>query len=540
MSNFDVSYFVHIRDKFSKNGEKVAKVAEKINKTFEKVASKAKAANPHIEKLKRTLGSTFDQVSAKAASMIPQLSSLKTKFSSTFDKIVTKVTSVIPSIKRLKNSLKGVGEKMNQIGKDMSVKVTAPILAFGGIALSQAAKMETLSVSFDTMLGSAEKSKKVMADLTRFTATTPFQLDGVAKAGKQLLAFGVTQSNLIPRMRMLGDISAGANVPLSDMAQIFGKAKAKGKLMTEEILQMSERGIPIVDVLAKGFGVTKEKVFEMASKSQISFDAMQKSLKSMTNQGGIFFDQTNRQSQTLAGRWSTLKDNISLTAAAIGEVIIDVFGLNEGMKSLSDVLVTMPDKIRAFASENPNITRFAVIFASILAVAGPLLIILGQVAMGIAALSKMGFIASAVLGVMKFGLLGVGAAAAFAGKAFMILFAPVTIAIATFMAFFHGTQLLLDMFKNKFPNAFLVFSDFLQTHLGFAFEKVDELLQKVSSARELLPSFLGGGDSNISLSNKSQTDINLNMTAPEGAIQSIKSTTTGNSNANLGTNLSEV
>ena len=39
-----------------------------------------------------------------------------------------------------------------------------------------AADMESLSASFDVMLGSAEKSKKLVDELIQFAAKTPFQI----------------------------------------------------------------------------------------------------------------------------------------------------------------------------------------------------------------------------------------------------------------------------------------------------------------------------------------------------------------------------
>ena len=59
--------------------------------------------------------------------------------------------------------------------------------------------------------------------LTDFTAKTPFQLEDVGAAAKMLLSFGVAGDDIIDRLQVLGDIAAGANVPLQDMAAIYGK-----------------------------------------------------------------------------------------------------------------------------------------------------------------------------------------------------------------------------------------------------------------------------------------------------------------------------
>lgn len=206
----------------------------------------------------------------------------------------------------------------------------------GGFALKAAADMETLTISFETMTGSAENAKKLVGDLRSFAASTPFQLAGIGQATKQLLSFGVAQEEMLGTLKFLGDIAAGANVPLTDMAAIFGKSKAKGKAMTEELLQLSDRGIPIIDVLATQLNKSKSEIFEMASKGKISFQILTKAMKSMSEEGGIFQDQMKRQSETLAGVFSTLKDNIFDLMVQIGDVAVETFDLKTQIKDLTD------------------------------------------------------------------------------------------------------------------------------------------------------------------------------------------------------------
>lgn len=484
MANFNVSYFVKLRNQFSEPAKKVVSSANSIN-------AKAK-------QLTRTLPKTQRQ----------------------FKALATKV--------------KSAGQAMSSFGASMALKVTAPLTLLGSVALKQSANLETLGVSFETMLGSAEKSKALMKDLLSFTATTPFQLQGVAQSSKQLLAFGVTQDNMIDRLRMLGDVSAGAGVPLRDMAQIFGKAKSKGKLMTEEILQMAERGVPIVSVLADGFGVTKQQIFEMASKSQISFDVMKKAMTSMTAKGGIFFDQTRKQSETLAGRWSTLKDNFLIAAAAIGDVLVESTGLNNVLKNMSEKLAPLAEKIKAFASEHPQITKLILGFTAFMVVLAPLLIIFGQLAFAIGAIIA---IAPALASALAFG-------AIVAGVASVVV----------------GAKILLDVFKDKMPNAFKLVSNIINASFSKVGDVIDGIISKAKEMIALIPSFdFGGGggsgffgdiaskiDAKAAEFNaqhfgaveggKSQTDINLSIKAPEGTIESIKSKTSGNT-SNLGFNM---
>ncbi len=455
--------------------------------------------------------------------------------------------------KQLSRTVKSAGDSMSKFGQGMSLKATAPLALFGAVALKQSANLETLGVSFETMLGSAKKSKEMMNSLLSFTATTPFQLQGVAQSAKQLLAFGVEEGKVTERLRMLGDVSAGAGVPLKDMASIFGKVKSKGKMMTEEILQMSDRGIPIVQVLADGFGVAKDKIFEMASNSQISFDVMKQALGSMTKKGGIFFNQTQKQSETLAGRWSTLKDNFLITSAAIGDVLVESTGLNKILKDMAEGMAPLAEKIKNFAQQHPMITKMILLFTGFVVVLGPLLIIFGQIAFAISSIiaiapliaAAFGSIAAAV-GFLTGGLFTIAAAVLAATWPFLAI-------IAAIWAVYKVATLLGDLFAQAFPEAAAMMTDAIQetfgTFFGFiddAGKRFDEFMTgiKNSGVAKIAAVFGIGADSQASsaqpataiASANSQTDINMTVKAAEGTVEKVKHKTTGNG-ANVGVNM---
>ena len=210
---------------------------------------------------------------------------------------------------------------------------TAALVAFGKVATSAAASLEKMKVSFEAMLGSSEAADKLVDSLNKFSAKTPFQLEDIGAATKQLLAAGVGVDDVTNKLQMLGDISAGANVPLKDMASIFGKISNKGRAYTEELLQLSDRGIPILQVLSEQLGVTKNEVFELASQGKLTSEVMLNAFQVMTGEGGVFYEQMIKQSETLSGKWSTLKDNFQLFAAALGETLLP------SLKLLADILI---------------------------------------------------------------------------------------------------------------------------------------------------------------------------------------------------------
>lgn len=283
---------------------------------------------------------------------------------------------------------RNVGKRFQDFGTGALTKVTAPLALVGGFALTAYGKIEQLTTSFKSMLGGADAARAMVKKLTDFAASTPFQLEGIGQSAKQLLAFGVLQDNIVPVLRNLGDIAAGANIPLNEMAAIYGKVKAKGKAMTEELLQLSDRGIPVIDVLAKGLGKSKDQIFELASQGRISFDILKRAMQTMTAQGGIFFQQMEEQSKTLFGKLSTLKDNIFLLFADVGEVLDETFGV----KDTIDFLIAQVQRLRVsfgeFAKENPTLAKWIGVFVALAAATGPLILGLGVAA------TSFGFLAT--------------------------------------------------------------------------------------------------------------------------------------------------
>lgn len=214
----------------------------------------------------------------------------------------------------------------------------AAIGAMGIKAVRTTARMDSLRKSFEIMLGSADKAKRVVEDLTQFTAETPFQLEDVATSSRQLIAAGVSIKDLTKEMKMLGDIASVTNVPLNDMAHIYTKAMNKGKLQAEELNQLSERGIPIMRELAKMYDTNKEAIFKMAEQGKIKFEDLQQAMINMTSEGGIAFNAMQKQSQELEGAFSNLQDNATRVLDKVGGYIADKLNLKRQIMQVNELV----------------------------------------------------------------------------------------------------------------------------------------------------------------------------------------------------------
>lgn len=102
-------------------------------------------------------------------------------------------------------------------------------------------EFQQLEVSFQTMLGSAEKADTLMQQLVHTAAITPFGLEDVAQGAKQLLAYGFGAEKVNETLIRLGDIAAGLSIPLNDLVYLYGTTMSQGRLYTQDLNQFTGR-----------------------------------------------------------------------------------------------------------------------------------------------------------------------------------------------------------------------------------------------------------------------------------------------------------
>lgn len=177
---------------------------------------------------------------------------------------------------------------------------------------------QQFEIAFETMLGSGQKAKAMISDLAKLAATTPFDMKGVVNGAKQLLAYGFAANEITDTMRRLGDVSAGLGLNLQDLTWLYGTTMVQGRLFTRDLMQFTGRGIPLTEELAKQFGVTKDKVSELVTAGKVGFPEVKKAIESLTNEGGKFGGLMEKQSHSITGQISNIKDTIKMAINDLG------------------------------------------------------------------------------------------------------------------------------------------------------------------------------------------------------------------------------
>ena len=187
-------------------------------------------------------------------------------------------------------------------------------------------EMEQTRVAFKTFIGDAETANKVLADLNEFSNVTPFTNNEVIQAGRSLLAFGSNTKTVMPQIKAIGDLAAGTGKNFNELATMYGKAQVSGTLYADDINRLLEAGVPVIDEFSKSLGVPKEQVKKLASQGKIGFAQLEDAFKSLTSEGGQFYNLMSAQSKTVGGRISTLRGQLQTVSIAIGEAMLPAIG----------------------------------------------------------------------------------------------------------------------------------------------------------------------------------------------------------------------
>lgn len=221
------------------------------------------------------------------------------------------ITKLNADLRRVKGNFKRNFGEIAGMAKNAALAIGTTLVSAVSAMIAASAKMETIKVSFRSIMGGADGAARMVAKLNNFAANTPFQLEEVSTAARQLLAVGTKESAIESTLKTLGDIAAANGTSLTEMSAIYAKAQAKGKIDQEILNQLLDRGINIQSELMKVTGQTADE-FKATS---VSVEDFNKALKNMASEGGIAQDAMLNLSTTTGGLLSTLKD-VSMQFAA--------------------------------------------------------------------------------------------------------------------------------------------------------------------------------------------------------------------------------
>lgn len=234
-------------------------------------------------------------------------------------------------IVKIKTEVEGSGftimeDRLTNIRNIMSDVVTAAnnikeqVLDF----VRAGANIESMELKFGTLAKSVELGIEKLKELNYFAATTPFTLPEVRKNTSMLIAMGIELEDVIPTMKMLGDITAGLpNLSLERLALNFGQVKTQTYLTGRELRDFAVGGIPLLQGLEESLSKSGGEIREMIAKKQVSFKMVEDAFKKMTSSEGSFYRMLDKMAESTEGLYNNIKVSWQLIQEGVGKDLVE-------------------------------------------------------------------------------------------------------------------------------------------------------------------------------------------------------------------------
>lgn len=234
--------------------------------------------------------------------------SLKDLFSKQMRGAVSETNRMDGVMGSLQNKLLGLGAGLS-------------LASFGKSIFDNLRNYEYFSTALRTMMhGDRLASGALETQLVSLAKTSPFELSEVQDATKRLMAYGVAGGEVVDKLRMLGNVSAGlGKQSLPFLITAFGQIRSKGHLAGQELNQLTEQGFNPLNIIAKKTGKSYSELLKEMEKGKITFKDVDEAFKTVTASGGQFFNLMDEQSRTVGGKWSNLSDTWTQIQVNIGK-----------------------------------------------------------------------------------------------------------------------------------------------------------------------------------------------------------------------------
>ena len=290
-----------------------------------------------------------------------QMRRLKNELKSTqltYGETYTAMGKIGQSFKSIGSGMQNVGSQMQNVGKNLTNSITKPALVAGGalagIALTKGfgrlVEIDTAEAKLSALGNSAKDTKAIMDNALESVKGTSFGMGEAATTAANAVAAGIKPGKeLTQYLTNTADAAAIAGADMSEMGSIMNKVQTQNKAYNGELQQLSDRGLPVYQWLAKEANVTAEEVTEMASKGKISSKMLQDAIKN--NIGGAAKEMGKKSfTAALSNMWAAL--------GRVGAAFLDAGGKGGGFFSkLKPIMNNLTD---TFDNMGPHAEKWGV------------------------------------------------------------------------------------------------------------------------------------------------------------------------------------
>ncbi len=322
------------------------------------------------------------------------------------------------------NSLKAAGSKLTDVGKNLSMKVTAPIVAAGAAAFKMAADVEDAMGATDQIFKSAAGDMKSWADSLE-------SYYGIAKG--EALEYSNMMGSMLQNIGGLTEEEAAKQAQTliklaGDLAAMYGGSTADAVRALTGALKGNNTMLDNYGMAAND-ALVKTKAFEMglhSGKGEMDLATKQAAtLALIMEQSGAAQGQAAREAEGSSGAMRAFATELKNLSTAFGEHLLP---------AITPIIASLSDMVKRFAELSPQTQGLIIKIAGIAAAIGPVKTILGPFVGALGGVAAgIGKVSLAIQG----GAAGIGiltTAFPALGTALTLITGPIGIAVAAIAA----------------------------------------------------------------------------------------------------------
>ncbi|QEM13482.1 tape measure protein [Mucilaginibacter rubeus] len=300
--------------------EFLVKIKDLASGQMQRFANTTEGSLNRVTNRMRTVGSSIDQLNSR----IDELT--RTRNISLDTRQIERANREIERLENRRDALENRGRSRsgNMVGTGLVLGGLA--LAGAGLVTSLKAGMERqmAGTSFEVMAGK-QQGNKLHGNLMGFANDTIYGNETFGEA-KTLLGFGVAAKNIMPELKMLGDVAMGDKEKMQGLTLALAQTQAGGKLTGQDLLQYINAGFNPLQAMAEKTGKSMAVLKKEMSEGKISAMDIIGAFQYATGPMGRFHDGMKKMGETPTGKWMAFTGALSTAAGTIGTALLPVLG----------------------------------------------------------------------------------------------------------------------------------------------------------------------------------------------------------------------
>lgn len=243
---------------------------------------------------------------------------------------------------------KGIGVAAAAVG---ALGLTVAGMAIKG-GIDRALNIEDARASMTGLGHDTKTVDGIMANALASVKGTSFGLGDAATIASTAVAAGIKPGEKLESiLKLTANTASIARVGLDEMGSVLNKVWTSGRVSTEELNQIADKGIPIWTKLAEHYGTNADELRKMVSKGKVDADTFATVLT------GTVGNAADAMGQTTRGMWANLKSAMSRGGEVIAGPFLKVFkdGMAEAIPMIDNVVNAMKPFMEQVADKLPGV-----------------------------------------------------------------------------------------------------------------------------------------------------------------------------------------